>query len=842
MRRKMKSNRQGAVLMTVTVVSVMMVVIVAAAISLVAHTNTKTNQEYRKKQAYFAASSCLEAFVVKETNMAVGGAYSQAFIDQKIKELQDIATSNETAIVKIGELNGAGDDVDDGKLIGNNHARWNDIEVKLKVETVGTIPGSTSSNVTNIRAISTATYLDQTQKVVAYMSIKPLKAGTTVPGALEIIGTNGGGNASYNNICVYGNTSAPLKDGTASNTFYHADANDSTFYGDTSVYGSLIFNNAQPALKYNPYYIEGLDNGQTKGCTMYVSRSFIMGNNQPSLTSQYAKTWKDNYPPTGVNAFNYVQVDDALVMAGKGRIGSEGHDVDVYTHLLSIGSNPKNVILHGSGSRTLLDAMVTGCAEEAEYRAKADVGGASDQLIYGNVYVRKFDSDFDGSVYLDGLNCKIYGNLYIEGDLYCSQQTDVYGSIYFQDDGTGRTADQRMHGSVKPNVHIAKDPATNTDIPNSGEVKILDWTSSGGRATVPNNFNPLPYYYYPEHMLCLPGSVSSPVSTISKTYANFYEADKKTLKGPTEVPYFSSKSNGWLDSFSAFSGTEKTVDSYENANDISPAFKFTATITKSCVIGPDLNGTGDGINLLVDLDNAEENLDGGHDIVLILMNGAKYDNQIRIIVKNDTSKIETDEARFCYVVTDSGVGTVFDEYSTDKNKISTYSKGSDGFNGFNGNAFPEVNMGNATFTLCDYDTFFSMKLGKGLNPTDRVYTSGVYNLPHNDIIVLLTEGSTFKIGQNTSFIQACIYGPRANVHLHNGTSVAIYPEHDEVGGKQTMSVEVVGNVITSDFITNANNDTIVYNPVSSKSMVAVAHGFGVVLANKTFDLIKYNNY
>lgn len=71
MRLKSKTQK-GSVLLAVVVVSMMMMVIVAAGISMVGHTQTRTNREYREKQAYFLASSSLKGFVAEATKFGEG--------------------------------------------------------------------------------------------------------------------------------------------------------------------------------------------------------------------------------------------------------------------------------------------------------------------------------------------------------------------------------------------------------------------------------------------------------------------------------------------------------------------------------------------------------------------------------------------------------------------------------------------------------------------------------------------------------------------------------------------------------------------------------------------------
>jgi hypothetical protein len=260
---------------------------------------------------------------------------------------------------------------------------------------------------------------------------------------------------------------------------------------------------------------------------------------------------------------------------------------------------------------------------------------------------------------------------------------------------------------------------------------------------------------------------------------------------------------------------------------------FTVVAKKSFVLG----GNGQKINnasILVDLDNAEANADGRHDIVIILGNNTTVMNNLEIIVKNQNHDSEGDDPRFCYLVSDSGVGIVNNEYATQaplRTKESTYSDFIDA---------PYFNSNNR-FNLQEWDTYFEVQKGHGLNPTDKEYNDpDIYDLPHGCIIMLLTEGTTFVAPQET-YMQCTIYGPRATFQwTNNGKSLKIYPAAED--GVDSIMTNIIGSCIIQNFVTSDNNNTIVYNPVSSKSMVAVAHGFAESLADRTFTLDRYDSY
>ena len=90
-------------------------------------------------------------------------------------------------------------------------------------------------------------------------------------------------------------------------------------------------------------------------------------------------------------------------------------------------------------------------------------------------------------------------------------------------------------------------------------------------------------------------------------------------------------------------------------------------------------------------------------------------------------------------------------------------------------------------------------------------------------------------------MQCTIYGPRATFQwTNNGKSLKIYPAAED--GVDSIMTNIIGSCIIQNFVTSDNNNTIVYNPVSSKSMVAVAHGFAESLADRTFTLDRYDSH
>lgn len=962
MKTKFKTQRKGAVLMTVLVVSTMMVVIVGAAISLVAHTNYETNKEYRKKQAYFAASSTLEAFVTEVTRYSTSAGYTTSEIENEIKRLQNLADGKPTKAITISKINpggGYGGDITDDNI------RWKDVSVSLKLEKVG------DSN-KSLKAISTATYLGQRKTVVAYLTIGDLNKRKTVLNALEMLSANGG--MQYNNIEVYGSTAAPDFSTHEENTVYDFRVNNNKFYGDISIYGSMV-SGVHMKLSPNPYYFtkeydpdasadEDEENPYTPGCTLRVSRSFIMANNAPDLSSTLVKTLENDKFNVSVNSeggrnfFNFVDVREALVMSATSGavIGAPGtmtpavrggleyidytdpaypggkvlpdptaRMVDVYTSLLVMGNAPAFL-------PQVVDWCASTAADPAAYKsAVGTMQNGNQARIYGNVYTYADSPTFNGDIYLIGIDNAIYGDIYCSGNIYVKPGSGgsaeyngldaIKGQVHFPDGDLDEDGNAKSHDII--NIDNPSQKFT-SDLQASGKVVFDNWKNEP-RAQRPyalDNFDAenehalVPYYYYPEHLLCEPA-----ISTIWQTYKAMYGtgsnvSDKDgTNDFITKTRYRRNGSSfvedvngeyiydngvyidvstkyadwgGWTatqygDHFkdengnyipesnvnpynyttysdyknmTSKSGNTLTYTGYDkygspktctvnnntyshtytdvsgNKHDetlIPKDFNPECVITGSCILDTEMK------DVLIDLDNAKPNEDGKYDIV-IMMNADKSftdtNGPYRILVKNFDHPTEGDEPRFVYFVSDSGVGTTNDEYG-EKKEPSTYSKFK------TGKSF-ETSGKMIIMNLADY--CHSKEQGaspeNSLDPTGRPLSIPAYNVESGGIFFLLTKGMRLKFDQET-IIQANIFMPEARfMFRNNGRSANIEPSYS-VWGDGSIMVNILGSLSCGQYEPSANNNTIVYLPASSKSMLAFVHGAPDEAATESFHLERY---
>lgn len=821
MKTKFKSQRKGAVLATVTVVSVMMVVIIIAATQLVAHTTARTNKEYRKKQAYYVASSCLKAFVAETTgSRQTNATYTQAEIMEKINQMKRIAKAGETE-VKIESL------VHGKERVGKSQPRWNNAKCTLKVEPV--IDG----NYNYLKAIATGSYLGQEKQVVAYLACEPLREHTYTPKALEIIGTTGGISDRFNNIQVYGSAGATDKDSDKYNTPYKFNTNQNKIYGDTDINGSLSIQN-QNYFKSNPYYYPGVDD--SKGCVLNVSRSLMVQANQPHFEPSHSKAIYDDSlnPQLPAWNFNYVNVAEALVVGGNNVDFGVKTDyaVDVYTSYLYIGGESKF-------DSNMIDAMAETNPDKNEYwkamtkdsNGNTVWGQGQDNNFRGNIYVYNSSPAFNGDMVVTGINNKFYGDIYLEGDLYIDgpttgqfNQSGVNITIHLLPKKADGKVPHIYSGSRSFNGVSVDDPAgKNTIIDSNYNVVVENWTGIA-RANRPQfpMLTETPYYYYPEHLLCLD---NSNVTNISGMYKEMYEVGedgkqnvlKSSVKNVKD-PDFSNKNSD---------GTYKEV--IGDGSDNGAIFKPDYIVNKSvCYIDYLEND-----KILIDVDAAKS------DVIVVLKNGGHTQNNNIILVRN-SSDPEKPNAHFCYFVSDSGVGTVYDQYSS-SGEVSTYEHST------------FVDKPNFTFrtqlVLMDLESFLHSDAFKGsetakgndgyLNPTGDKDLGG-YQLNSNNIIMLFTEGTVIKFDECTNLVQASIYMPRAKYWSTNkGGQCKIAPDYMN---NDCDALAVIGNLICNEYEVSGNCNTIVYNEVSPYSVLATVKGSGEEYAEECFVLKKYAAY
>lgn len=771
MKRK-PGSRQGAVLLTVIIVSMMMMVIISAAIAFVGHTNKTTHIEYRKKQAYFTAASCLEGFVEVTTNYTSALGYDAAQIEQSIKDMQQMADGNEYTIDIKKNGNRAGSYA--GEVKDYFPRGVGDCTIKLEK-----INGSNN----NLKATATATYAGETQTVAAYLYITPLHDPQPMTNALEIIGEDGGGQG-YNNIRVYGNTAASDTSSHDNNTLYKTTTNVNGFYGDKVILGSLASTMTRYTVTENPCYTAGVDNGQNPGCTLTVSRSLAVGN-RFSMDSSIPK----DITVTDASTFNYLNVGEGLILGGVSstKIGnSDNHQVDVYASGIVFGT----LSSAPAAFQNAVTASVP-AAQKSDYTSSMQGERGQEQTIYGNIYTYNDVAGLNGDIYINDINNKVYGDIYCGGDIYFNVSAGQFtctGSLYISDA-------THIHGNKPAGLNCV----------------YGDWANNNDRCARPaincTSGSVDPYVYYPEHFLCQDG-----VSNIRQTYASFYKNDNKTLRDSGGYMFIANSEVIAMKYLgNAYNDCKQNV-TYTAANGKSINANY--YVDQSCVLTNLDNAT-----VLIDArkDHAKKNADGRQDIVIVMKDGMSCSNGNKIFVINDTDESDDDNEIFVYFVSDSGVGTTTDNYSAD-GSVSQYDT----------TTFkrPTINFGATQQFIMDADTYLNSSLAGGgaINPTDADIT-GAYKLKHNQIMMLLTEGTTFTTSNNGQLLlQAAIYGPAATVSLQNTCDITIEPYVGAAEGPSNNKIAVLGMVICHNLLASNNNEAIFYQAASDNSMLPKAKG------------------
>ena len=854
MKTKFKTQRKGAVLMTVVVVSVMMAVIVAAAISLVSHTNTRTNDEYRKKQAYYVASSCVRAFVAETANFTQDATHDDAFISAAITQLKNIAKKSEVIDVEINKL-----DVGATTPIRDSQPRWNNAKCTIQVKPI-------DAECNNLRVISTGTYLGQTKVVVAYLSVTPLRMHTYTPKALEIIGTSGGNpDGIYMNMSVYGATGATDQASHREDTLYKFLQNQPFLWGNTDINGSMVLQN-RSHIKGNPYYAPGIDD--TQGCVLNVSRSLIFAANQPQFEPTAVKTKDmDNDPTDPIYGYNYVNVGEAMVMfcnnASVGWTVDEGsgktedycneHQVDTYTSFFYSGSYDEA----DTKCPGLLSEVGKNNPDQSEYwdSVRSNGTGQGDGNVFrGNIYTYSGAGYFNGDMVI-AADTRVYGDIYCSGDIFLCDNDGWSGhfscnKIHLTGGHSVYNCDRELllNGeTVKTNDLVSGGYLNGTSI----EVVQEDNWSTNKRAKRPDfpSTTEDPYYYYPEHMMCSQNTVGT-ISTISGTIEDIYnggtELDTSKIKAWND-PSFQNVDPHYFDGLPADVAANRRAD-YDNNGYPDDAINTVYTASNGITYAPDYIITDncyiDTINnkrLMIDMDSE----DAPQNLVVVLKDNGCITNPCTILVKNSTNP-EDPDAKFVYFVSDSGFSSsVEDEYT----QTETY-------HGYDHESFKESSFafGGRSSTGCqqiimDFEAFAHSSVfnppyceGGSLNPTQNYEGDDHqgYPLQPNNIIFLFAEGCTLHVGSNL-LIQASVYMPRANyVSYNKGSALKVDPYCNDANFD---GINVIGNVVCHNYVLQqGNNNTIVYNRVSPMSMLSYAKGLGEEHATESFQLIKYAAY
>lgn len=822
MRLKSKTQK-GSVLLAVVVVSMMMMVIVAAGISMVGHTQTRTNREYREKQAYFLASSSLRGFVSEVTRFGDSGSGTEAEAQANVEMLHNLIGKETKVDIKYND--GGSDialkDVNQAgvyeKRLNYGFADENTCSCTIKVEK----DGSEDS----LKAIATADYLGEKATVVAYFSVNTPMASGALNNALEFIGKSGGAAGTYNNVTVLGNTGAVSTESHTNNILYKFYKNDSRFEGTTDILGSIMFA-TNTGISSNFKFKPGVDSVDEAGCVLEVSRSAIFAENTAYVRSAAQK--KRDY--SGKPTYNYINTGEALIAPGNYSTdatfcGSPDHEVDVYTGGLVAGGPLKNNQAYAD-SRTkkafensftyssLNPAGLTQkvLLEGSTYGDIYEYGNANGFAMYGNLYT--FDSgDFKGDI-------SFYNNdVYVYGDIYC------YGNIYLYATRLHMNSDSKIHLMNGSKVFLShgSTPYSIDNKPADGKIKgyPVEWdnwfeTGKGGdraKRPTPKTSQAQEYLHDPESFFMIDMDTN-----LDDEYKSMYKSsvpgssDAMKLKDPGsradgKIPYLSLdpavyNPSAGIDGTAPLRNTSLKVIKDSKGKEYIPRFY----ITESFVLGTyDYNSDtsygsaeyrektkGDDNNIIyIDVEKA------GHDICIILQDGKKFtmNHETKIVVHN-----KPDPDHYVYFCSDSGCGKV----ATTGTPAANYKTNVD-YTTFRANPKYTFYPENRNYIYTDklWDAFVTGN-EKAYVPGD----SAIYMFAGADSYIALN-------GHNNLIFEGSIYAPKADIEFILG----LQNINIDYFSKSPQTYAVLGALMCRNWINDGNLSTIAYEQAAPNSLL-----------------------
>ena len=355
--KRKQRNKPGVVLFTAVAVMLMLSILLTATVSYVSVNRTKTNDNYKSKQAYLTASSTLESFInqIQTDTAPTNDPTAKAQQKKAIENLKKLASANSgkgtTTNVSYNGGNGKSDNIG---------------TTKITVAQEGT-------SVANIVVTCETTYLGKTEKVAAHISTQSVTKPADYTNTIELVGNGGAG---YDNLNVIGDM-AGINNTTGK---VYRFTNNTSIYGSYLMYGSLEVS-TQPLIMLKPSLVD-----EKQGSTVTISENLDVSN-EFHINSTMARA----------DGYNYVNIGQKLSTSNHMDVGSSGFDVDLFCCEANIGGNDYTqygnfYVYKGAGA----------------YKGDATFG-ANGQTINGSLYV---EGDLNVTKSL-----KVTGSVYVTGTI-----------------------------------------------------------------------------------------------------------------------------------------------------------------------------------------------------------------------------------------------------------------------------------------------------------------------------------------------------------------------------------------------------------------------------------------
>ena len=407
--KRKQRNKPGVVLFTAVAVMLMLSILLTATVSFVSVNRTKTNDNYKSKQAYLTASSTLESFInqIQTDTAPTNDPTAKAQQKKAIDNLKKLASANSgkgtTTNVSYNGSNGKSDNIG---------------TTKITVAQEGT-------SVANIVVTCETTYLGKTEKVAAHISTQSVTKPAEYTNTIELVGNGGAG---YDNLNVIGDM-AGINNTTGK---VYRFTNNTSIYGSYLMYGSLEVT-TQPKIYLKPSLVD-----ETKGSTVTISENLTVSN-VFNIRSTMARA----------DGYNYVNIGQKVSTSNHFNVGDSGFEIDLYCSEANIGGNSITqygnfYVYKGAGA----------------YQGNATFG-ADSQTINGSLYV-------EGNLNVTK-SLTVTGSVYVTGTITgkdkinCSAANIHEGVVLSK---TGRDARPQIPVSSDEYIYYPEDffMSTNTDI------------------------------------------------------------------------------------------------------------------------------------------------------------------------------------------------------------------------------------------------------------------------------------------------------------------------------------------------------------------------------------------
>ena len=355
--KRKQRNKPGVVLFTAVAVMLMLSILLTATVSFVSVNRTKTNDNYKSKQAYLTASSTLESFInqIQTDTAPTNDPTAKAQQKKAIENLKKLASANS------------------GKGTTTN-VSYNGVDGKS--DNIGTTKITVAQEGTSAKYIVVTcetTYLGKTEQVAAHISIRSDPKPADYTNTIELVGNGGAG---YDNLNVIGDM-AGINNTTGK---VYRFTNNTSIYGSYLMYGSLEVS-TQPLIMLKPSLVD-----EKQGSTVTISENLDVSN-EFHINSTMARA----------DGYNYVNIGQKLSTSNHMDVGSSGFDVDLFCCEANIGGNDYTqygnfYVYKGAGA----------------YQGNATFG-ADSQNIYGSLYV---EGDLNVTKALN-----VTGSIYVTGTI-----------------------------------------------------------------------------------------------------------------------------------------------------------------------------------------------------------------------------------------------------------------------------------------------------------------------------------------------------------------------------------------------------------------------------------------